>query len=302
MPKGTFCILIPLDSDYKILGYYFKDKKDANFKITGDLFLRLNLDHERNEYTFLKLKDHQIFSHILKFEGKKKNRALGLILGLLMEEGEKPDKFRSPLKEATENLNELNLLKITEAEFTNKIREIYQEILEPLIDILKPELLRENIINRTKSLLSGGKKERKLAQELLEKVEDKEYEKITQYYKAAKKDLKSNDFEKAGKNFNKAREIALELLGDDSEITKTLKDKASFSQNTPEFSKKRDKIVQDARNALRNEDFHQAYLLYKQASEISKSLVQFENEEEYRLKAKALHDFYQVDQKFKKKE
>ncbi|MBY9006256.1 MAG: hypothetical protein KGD63_05820 [Candidatus Lokiarchaeota archaeon] len=300
MPKGTFCILLPLDSDYKILGYYFKNKSDANFKITGDLFLRLNLDHERNDYTFLKLKDHKIFSYIHKFEGKKKNKALGLILGLLMEEEEKPDKFRSSLKEAAENLEELNLLKITEDDFSQKFKEIYQETLEPLIDILKPEVLREFIINRTKDLLSGGKNERKLAQELLEKVEDKEYEKITQYYKNAKKELQSNDFEKAGKIFGKAYNIALELLGDDSEITKSLEDKASFSQKTPELSKKRDKIVQEARNALRNEDFHQAYLLYKQASEISKELVQFEKEEEYRLKSKALNDFYQIDQKFKK--
>ncbi len=302
MPKGSFCILLPLDSDYKILGYYFKDKKDINFKITGDIFLRLNLDHERNDYTFLKLKDHQLFSYFHKFEDKKRTKALGLILGLILEKEEKPEKYRSPLKEAADNLTELNLFKIKNDEFNQKFIEIYQEILEPLIDILKPEILRDNIINRTKTLLSGGKKERKLAQELLEKVENEEYLKISQYYKQAKKELKSNDFEKAGKNFNKAGEIAQELLGDESEITKTLKEKGSFSQKTPELSKQREKIVQDARNALRNEDFHQAYLLYKQASEISKKLVQFEKEEEYRLKSKALNDFYQVDLKYKKKE
>ncbi|MBN1216791.1 MAG: hypothetical protein JXA99_15290 [Candidatus Lokiarchaeota archaeon] len=300
MTKGTFCILIPLDSDYKILGYYFKNKDDADFKITSDLFLRLNLDHERSDYNFLKLKDHKIFSYIKKFEGKNKNKALGFILGLLLDEEEKPDKFRSPLKEASESLEDLNILKITEDEFSLKIKEIYQETLEPMIDILKPEALRDAVINRTKELLSGGKKERKLAQELLEKVENREYEKITQYYKNAKNELKSDDYEKAGKIFSKACEIALELLGEDSEITKSLKEKASYSQKTPELSKKRDKIVQDARIALKNEDFHQAYLLYKQASEISKELVQFEKEEEYRLKSKALNDFYQVDLKFKK--
>ena len=66
MPKGCFCVLLPLDSDYKILGYYIKNLNDTNFKIKGDLFLRLNLDHERNDYNFLKLKDFHIFSYIYK--------------------------------------------------------------------------------------------------------------------------------------------------------------------------------------------------------------------------------------------
>jgi len=302
MPKGCFCVLLPLDSDYKILGYYIKNLNDTNFKIKGDLFLRLNLDHERNDYNFLKLKDFHIFSYIYKFEKKKRIKALGMILGLLLNEEEKPDKFRSSLKEAAERLNELNLLELTKEEFELKLKEVYQEILEPLVDILKPESLKENIINRTKSLLSGGKKERNLAQELLEKIEHNEYVKISQYYNTAKKELKLKDFEKAGKIFNKAAEIAETLLGKDSDITKILKEKASFSHKTPELSKQRDKIVQDARNALRNEDFHKAYLLYRNASELSKELVQFEKEEEYRLKSKALNDFYQVDLKFKKNE
>jgi len=25
MPKGSFVIILPLDKDYKVLGYYFKD-------------------------------------------------------------------------------------------------------------------------------------------------------------------------------------------------------------------------------------------------------------------------------------
>ncbi|MFW9821735.1 MAG: hypothetical protein ACFFE4_02295, partial [Candidatus Thorarchaeota archaeon] len=69
----------------------------------------------------------------------------------------------------------------------------------------------------------------------------------------------------------------------------------------PELSKERDKLVQDARSFLRNEDFHNAYLSYRKASEISKKLVQFDKEEEYRLKSRALEEFHKVDQKFKKK-
>ena len=87
MPKGTFVILIPLDADYKVLGYFNKSK--SIFEITSDLFLRLNLDHSKNEYNLLKLKDYQIFSYIYNFKGKLTRKASGIIIGLLLDE--KPD-------------------------------------------------------------------------------------------------------------------------------------------------------------------------------------------------------------------
>jgi len=299
MPKGTFCIILPFDSDYKVLGTYFKDKEGKDFEITSSLFLRLNLDLERNQYSFLKIDEEQIFSYIHKFTGKTKLKASGIIVGLLLEEGEKPEKYRPLLKDAAESIEELDLLDIPRDKFETELKDVYQEIVEPLMDLMTPENIKQSIINRTKSLLSGSKNDRKLAQELVERVEDEEHIKISNLYKEAEKSLKTKEFEKAAKNYSKATEISEELLGKDNEITNTLCERASFCEKIPELSKKRDKIVQNARDALRNEDFHEAYKLYREASEISKELVQFDKEEEYRLKSKALNDFYQVDQKYK---
>jgi hypothetical protein len=148
-------------------------------------------------------------------------------------------------------------------------------------------------------MLSGGKKERKTTQELLKKVEAGEHEKITDFYNTAENALKDLDHEKAAKFYKKAADLAEELYLVD--VASTLNEKASFSQRVPDLSKQREKLVQEARNLLRNEDFHGAYTSYKKAGEISKKLVQFDREEEYRLKAKALEDFYKVDEKFKKK-
>ncbi|MFX0140339.1 MAG: hypothetical protein ACFFDN_42255, partial [Candidatus Hodarchaeota archaeon] len=85
------------------------------------------------------------------------------------------------------------------------------------------------------------------------------------------------------------------------DIAESLNEKASFSGQVPDLSKQRDKAVQDARNYLRNENFHSAYISYKKASELSKKLVEFDKEEEYRLKAKALEEFYKVDEEYKKR-
>jgi hypothetical protein len=300
LPTGSFVVLLPLDADYKILGYYNKEGK-SNFEITNDLFLRLNLDHSKDEYNLLKLKDYKIFSYIYNFKGKLTRKASGIIMGLLLNETDKPEKYRSALKEGAEAVEVLglNILKMQPTEFESLLKDIYLEHLEPLVDILKPEVLKTNIIAITKFMLSGGKEERKIAQDLLKKVEEGEHLKISEIFNNADAALKALEYEKASKLFKKAAEIAQDLYVLD--IAESLKEKANFSGIIPNMSKQRDKHVHEARSFLRNEDFHSAYISYKKASDLSKKLVDFDKEEEYRLKSKALEEFYKVDEKYKKK-
>lgn len=298
MPIGSFVIMLPLDKDYKILGYYFKEGK-PDFQISNDLFLRLNLDHSKDEYNLLKLKDSIIFSYLYNFKGKLRRKASGVIIGLLLNESDRPERFRASLKEGAEALEVLgpDLINLSQEEFESILKDIYLEHLEPLIDILKPDALKNSIINITKFMLSGGKKERRIAQELLKKVEQGVHEKISEYYTIANKALKTLDYERAAKNFNKAAEVAEEMYVVD--IADSLKEKANYSNKIPDMSKKREKVIQDARNYLRNEDFHSAYIAYKEASDLSKKLIDFEKEEEYRLKSRALEEFYKIDEKYK---
>ena len=300
MPLGSFVILLPLDADYKILGYYNKEVK-SNFKITNDLFLRLNLDHSKDEFNLLKLKDQRLFSHIYYFKGKLARKASGLIIGLFLNENDKPEKLRSSLKEGAEAVEVLGLriLTMTPEEFEPLLKDIYLEHLEPLVDILKPEALKNNIIATTKLMLSGGKQERKAAQDLLKRVEEGDHLKITENFNDANSALKALEYEKASKLFKRASEIAGELYIID--IAESLREKATFSGDVPSIAKSRDKFVHEARNFLKREDFHSAYLSFKRASEFSKKLVDFDKEEEYRLKSKALEEFYKVDEKYKQK-
>lgn len=297
---GSFVVLFPLDADYKILGYYNKEGK-SEFEITNDLFLRLNLDHSKDEFNLLKLKEHRLFSYIYNFKGKLARKASGVIIGLLLNESDKPEKFRSALKEGAEAVEVLGLgiLTMNPEEFESLLKDIYLEHLEPLADILKPEALKDNIIAITKLMLSGGKQERKIAQELLKKVEEGEHNKITENFNNANDALKTLEHEKASKLFKRAAEIAEQLYIID--IAESLREKANFSRDVPSMAKTRDKLVHDARIFLRGEDFHSAYISYKKASELSKKLVDFSKEEEYRLKSKALEEFYKVDEKYKKK-
>jgi len=300
MPTGSFVIILPLDKDYKVLGYYFKDR-NSTFKVTSDIFLRLNLDHSKDDYNLLSLKGLRLFSFFYALKGKIARKASNIIIGLLLNENDEPEKFRASLKEAAEAVEVLGLevLDMPQDKFEQVLKDIYLEHLEPLTDILKPEALRESIINITKLMLSGGKNERSIAQDLLKRVENGDHQKISENYEIAEKALKSLEYEKAAKLFTKASQIAEELYVID--IAEVLKEKSSFSIKIPDLSKKRNKLVQDARNSLRNEDFHSAYEAYKKASELSKKLIDFEKEEEYRLKSKALEEFYIVDEKYQKK-
>ncbi len=300
MPEGAFVIIMPKDSDYKVLGYYLK-KPNLKFEVTSELFLRLNLDHSKSDYTHVKLKGTSLVSYHHKFVGKLDRKASGIYMGLLLSEDDEPDKFKNSqsLKATAETISTFNILEMSKQEFEKKLKEVYDEKLEAVPDLVNPEAIKINVVNRSKEMLSGGKKERTNAKVLLQKIEEGVQNKIYEFYKAGQEALKTSEFDLVGKSFEKAAELADELY--ETELANTLRQQAKLTLDVPMIEKLRDKVLIDAKSALRSEDIYKAYISYKRASELSKELLDLEKEEEYRLKSKALYDFHQVDERFKKK-
>jgi len=298
MPIGCFVILLPKDQDYEVLGYYFINKS-IKFEVNSNIFLRLNLDHEKNEFNYLKLKDFFLLSYLHKIKGKKSRKISGLLVGLLLSQDEAPEKFQDLLKNAAVACESLDLLNIKQDEFEDELASIYREHLESTKDLMNPALIKTNVINRTKEMLSGGKKNRNTAQDLLELIEQEEHVKVAQFHKMAEEALEINDYEKAGKMYARAAEIAESLL--EEELAQLLNQKATNSSKIPELTKSLEKTVQLARNYLKSEEFDKASRAYKNASDIAKKLMNPDREEEYSLKSKALYDFHQADQRFNKK-
>ena len=302
MLLGSFCILLPLHSDYKILGSYFKNPDEHDFELTDNIFLRLKLNHDRDKFNYLKFKEIEIFSYFHELTGKKKLKANGFILGVVLKDSEEPEKFSDSLTDASKSLEEFDLFEMSEEEFEKELKKIFENIIEPLStlsDFINSETLKQKVIDRTKDLLSGGKEKRELAQELLDRIEDEEHEKIAEYCKDAERALDKQSYKRAVKYFGNALEITENLIGKDSKIYQKLEERLDFVKKIPSLKEDRDDIAEDARDALKDGNFHQAYLLYLKASKISKKLVQFDKEEEYRLKAKALNDFAKIDKRFK---
>lgn len=297
MTLGVYVVILPRDQDYKVLGYFF-EKTSINFEVSSNLFLRLNLDHEKSEYTYLKLKDLAILSYFHELKGKAALKISAIMVGLLLSPGEAKEKYQDSLKSAANELESLDLLNIKDKKFEEKLKSIYEEYLGGSKDTLNASTLKNNVINRTKEMLSGSRKDRAKAQELLELIETNEHAKIESFYKQAESALTNKEYEKAGKLYAKAAEIAESLL--EEELAKKLKEKANNSSKVPELEKGLEKTAQLARDYLKREEFGKASRAYKNASDIAKKLMNSEKEEEYTLKAKALYDFVQVDQKFKK--
>ncbi|MHA1147018.1 MAG: hypothetical protein ACTSR8_02120 [Promethearchaeota archaeon] len=298
MPKGIFTILLPIEADYKVLGYYFSDKR-LEFEVSSNIFLRLNLDHENNEYNLLKLKDVTIISYLHKAKGRFARKAAGLIIGLILDEDDDSEKLRVPLKNVAESLEKLELLNISKEEIETQLEKFYNELLDTISLLVDPNIVKDNVINRTKDLLSGKKKERTIAKELMDAIEAGDHLKVSENYKLAEEAVKDDDLKGAVKFYEKAAEFAERLL--EKELAKSLIEKAESLRKIPMSKQNLERKVQQARNFLRKEQFNAAYIAYKKASEIAKELMLPDEEEEYRLKSKALQDFYQVDQEFKKK-
>ena len=295
MPKGCFLIAVQKNSEMKILGYFNKDKKEI-IEISDDLLLRIQMNHTTKEISKINFGDIVYFSYLYEFPPKLKKKVQAAVIGLFFSEDEDPKPYISSLQNAAKSLEDLD---IESLKSENRLQDLYKQYIEKLRDIFDPEHLKSSAIDTAKNMLSGSSKDRKNAQELLKKIEEGIHNKICKSGKTAEDAMKTGDYEKAAKEYDKAAGLALEIF--DKNLAKSLKDRALIAKKVPNITKERNNAVNSARNSLRNEDFHSAYLSYRKAAELSEKLMDFEKAEEYSLKSKALSDFHSIDKKFKKK-
>jgi len=296
MPKGCFLIAIQKDSDYEILGYFFKDQKHKT-PISDDLLLRLKMVHGSKEINIITLGNLIILSFSYKFPQKFQKFIQGIILGLFLNIDEDPKLYISSLQTSAKILEELDYSNLKSLNIEEKIKDIYINYIEKLKDVVDPENLKKLIIERTKSLLSGSTNDRKLAQELLGKIEEEIHIEIYKTTKSAEEAIKNGDYEKAVKKYETASNLALEIH--EEKLANTLEDRAINAKLLPNIIKEREEVAIKARNSLRNNNFHSAYILYRKAAELSEKLRDFEKSEEFSLKSRALSEFHKIDKKYK---
>jgi len=296
MPKGCFLIAMKKNSEFEILGYFFKDQKRQT-PISDDLLLRIRIDHNSKEINKITLENQIILSFLYKFHPKFQKYLQGIIVGLFLNIDEDAKSYISSLQTSAKLLEELDYSNIKSLNIEEKIEHIYVNYIEKLKDIVDSDNLKKLIIERTKTLLSGNIEDRKLAQELLGKIEDGIHIEMHKITNSAEEAIKNHEYEKAAKKYNAASKMAVEIYED--KLAKTLEEKAINTRQLPNIIKEREEVAVKARNSLKNDDFHTAYSLYRKAADLSEKLMDFEKSEEYSLKSRALSEFHKIDKKYK---
>ncbi len=299
MPKGFFLIAMKKNSEFEILGYFFKDQKRQK-PISDELFLRIRIDHNSKEINKITLENQIILSFLYKFHPKFQKYLQGIIIGLFLNMDEDVKSYISSLQTSAKLFEDLDYSDIKSLNIEEKIEDIYINYIEKLKDIVDSDNLKKLIIERTKTLLSGNIEDRKLAQELLGKIEDGIHIEMQKISKSAEEAIKNGEYERAAKKYDVVSKMAVEIYED--KLVKTLKEKAINTRQLPNIIKEREEVAEKARNSLKNDDFHTAYLLYRKAADLSEKLMDFERAEIYSMKSRALSEFHKIDKKYKQNE
>ncbi|MHA1453504.1 MAG: hypothetical protein ACTSRD_11650 [Promethearchaeota archaeon] len=292
MPNGCFIIDIDAQGKSVILGTHFDNEEDA-IKIDDNLILQLQMGLMDKKLYVLTKPEYHLVSYIENYLKTRKRHKL--ITTVVLKPSDSPENFREGVKVVTEIFTKNP--EMSEAEFKVKIADVYYDYFEiPTIALNKREL-ESRLAKRVQSLNKKMKfDEAKNLLEIVRKVPRKLY----QANRNAERAMKVESWERAEREFTKAMKFAEQLQ--EMDLAKEFHDKAKRMRSVPGLRQQRDKIVDKARSALRNDKLEEAYKLYREAASFSKKLFDSDAAEEFELKSDALAKFHEVHKRFHKKD
>ncbi len=290
MPNGCFIIDIDAQGKSVILGTHFDNDEDV-IQIDDNLILQLQMGLMDKKLFVLTKPEYHLVSYIENYLKNRKPHKM--ITTVVLKPSDLPENFREGVKVVTDVFTQNP--EMTETEFKVKLSDVYYDYFEiPTIALNKREL-ESRLAKRVQSLNKKMKfEEAKNLLEIVKKVPRKLY----QANRNAERAMKGESWERAEREFTKAMKYAEQLQESDS--AKDFHDKAKRMRSVPGLRQQRDKIVEKARNALRNDKLDEAYSLYREAAAISRDLFDSDAAEEFELKSDALARFNEVHKRFHK--
>jgi len=290
MPSGCFLIAIDPQGKSSILGSYFDNDEDS-IEIDNNLVLQLQMGLMDKKLFVLTKPEHHLVSYIENFT--KDHKRFKLITTAVLKPSDSPDNFREGVKLVSDIFT--NKPEMSPTELNSTLSDVYYDYFEiPTIALNKREL-ETRLAKRVKDLNKKMKfDEAKQLLEIIKKVPRKLY----QANRDAERAMKAEAFDRAEREYTHAMKYAEQLQEND--LAKEFFDKAKRMSSVPVLKQQRDKIVDKARNALRNDRFEEAYNLYREAATLSDKLFDSLAAEEYKLKSDVLAKFHEVHKKFHK--
>ncbi len=290
IPSGTFIIDIDEHGKTAILGTYFDNEGDA-IQIDDNMILQLQMGLMDKKLFVLTKPEYHLVSYIENY--KKNRKSHKLITTAVLKPSDAPENFREGVKLVSDIFTKKP--EISQTELKTKLSDVYYDYFEiPTIALNKREL-EARLANRVKRLNKKMKfDEAKKLLEIVKKIPRKLY----QANRNAEKAMKGQSWDRAEREYTKAMKYAEQLQ--EKDLAKEFFDKAKRMSSIPGLKQQRDKIVDKARSALRNDKLEEAYKLYREAASVSRKLYDNNAADEYELKSDALAKFHEVHKRFHK--
>jgi hypothetical protein len=267
--------------------YY--ENESEKVEIDNNIILKLRMGLSDKKLETLVTPNYTIVSYIMDFKKEKANHQS--ITGVILKPTDNPNNFRNQIKIASENLTKI--INSSNVEINNQLKSVYDELFETPTVLLNQTELETRLKDRVKQLTKEGKFDQ--AKEMLDLIK-KVPKKLFEANKNAEKAIEVNDLDTAERELKKAQKFA-EDLGE-YEQAKLLSERAKIVKQIPKLEEARKDEVKKAKESLRKDDFHEAYVHFKNAADLSKKLMDSRGTEEYTLKADALAKFAEINKRF----
>ncbi|MHA1674297.1 MAG: hypothetical protein ACTSYI_11805 [Promethearchaeota archaeon] len=251
--------------------------------------LKIRMGHSDKKFVLTILPEYQFYS--IKKDVRVKRDTIQLILGVILGKDEEASMHREPLKMFMEQM--MDLYEKEEKDILPALKEAFSKYFDQPELILDKQDVEARLSKHIKEMTKEGKFDE--ATVLLNKIK-KIPKKLYKAHDNAEAALKRKDFEKSTREFENAKNYAAEL--DEQELVKMYYSKIAYVKRIPALLKKRKSLINKAMDGLRTDHFDKAQKNFKKAAEVSEELMDAKKSEEYRLKARALAEYVNVDRQF----
>jgi hypothetical protein len=290
MAIGSFFIVLDDNAKVQEKVVYIDDETDLK-TVDENVLLKIRMGHSDKKFVITVLPDYQYYTY--KVVVKEKRKMTTLIGGIILSKDMDPSIYKDALMKFTEDLKVHK--SETNAEILEIIKTDHKEYFQRPQVVLDKKELEKGLMEKVKMLNKAGKFDQ--ANLLLDKMK-KIPKKLYKAHENAENAIKSEDFDKAEKEFEIAKKHAQDL--EEKELVRYYVEKQKLARKIPSLIKKRNELVENALNGMRNDDFSRAQKMFKQASDVCETLLDLSHAEEYALKAKALAEYVMIDRKYKK--
>ncbi len=258
--------------------------------LNEDTVLKIRMRHQSKSLVLTIGNQFQYLSYVKQIDVKRDT--IQIVGGIILSKEMNSAVHQDAVEMFTERL--ISSYNKNDSDLLDLCKKYFQELFDQPQLILDRKELEKRLSERVKSLNKEGNFDE--AKKLLNKIE-KIPLKLYAAHEIAERSMNEEDFDRALKEYQNAKRFAMEL--EEAPLIQMYSTKIKLAKKTPSLLKKREKLVKNALDGLRSDNFTKAQKNFKRAAEVSERLMDPRRFEEFSLKAQALAEYVKVEKKYK---